>query len=224
MAALMLAGHLFRLRSLLLFYMTIAINRVKQDLVVSTDREDEMRVSRAKAAENRQRILSAAAKLFREKGTSVGVDELASAAGMTHGSLYSQFGSKERLAAEALAYALDGSAAKFRNVGTLEEYATLYLTGRHRDVPGSGCAVAALGCDVPRAGEGVRRAFTDGVLRMVQRLSQVRRRRTRRRREDDALAIAAVLVGGIVLARAVDDEELSDRILAACRASLGAED
>ena len=69
-----------------------------------------MRVSKEKAAENRTRILTEAARLFRERGLSgVGVDALTEAAGLTHGSLYSQFGSKERLAAEALAEALTRS-------------------------------------------------------------------------------------------------------------------
>jgi TetR/AcrR family transcriptional repressor of nem operon len=181
-----------------------------------------MRVSKEKAAENRERILSAAARLFRERGMAVGVDELASAAGMTHGSLYSQFGSKERLAAEALKHALAGSADKYANVNTLTDYASSYLSARHRDVPGAGCAVAALGCDVPRAGGSMRRAFTDGLLRMVQRLSRLMHAKGQRRQEDQELAIAATLVGGIVLARAVDDPDLSDRILAACRISLGA--
>ena len=204
--------------------MTVAINRVKQDLATASQGKTAMRVSKEKAAENRERILVAAARLFRERGISVGVDELASAAGMTHGSLYSQFGSKDRLAAEALKHALEGSAAKYRNVETLDDYARRYLTARHRDMPGGGCAVAALGCDVPRAGGPMRRAFTEGLLRMVQRLSRLKRRRTRSAHEDEALAIAATLVGGIVLARAVDDAELSDRILAACRAALGASD
>ena len=65
-----------------------------------------MRVSKEKAAENWERIVTAAARLFREHGLSgVGVDALTDAAGLTHGSLYSQFGSKERLAAEALSHA-----------------------------------------------------------------------------------------------------------------------
>ncbi len=59
------------------------------------------------AAENRERILKAASRLMRERGISgVGVDALTEAAGMTHGSLYSQFGSKERLVEEAVAYAI----------------------------------------------------------------------------------------------------------------------
>jgi AcrR family transcriptional regulator len=52
-----------------------------------------------------------------ERGLSgVGVDALIDAAGLTHGSLYSQFGSKERLAAEALSHALSTSFARVRPV------------------------------------------------------------------------------------------------------------
>jgi TetR/AcrR family transcriptional repressor of nem operon len=181
-----------------------------------------MRVSRKKAAENRERILTAAARLFRERGMAVGVDELASAAGMTHGSLYSQFGSKDRLAAEALKFALAGSAEKYAHVETLPDYASRYLSWQHRDAPGGGCAVAALSCDAPRVGGPVRRVFTEGLLRMVQRLSRLKDGKAQRRQEDQALAAAGTLVGGIVLSRAVDDPVLSDRILAACRISLGA--
>ena len=42
----------------------------------------------------------------------------------------------------------------------------------------------------------------------------------RRRSEDEALAIVATMVGALTLARAVDDPELSDRILAAARTRL----
>ena len=55
-----------------------------------------MKVSREKAKENREKILTEAARLFREQGLAgVGVDALTKAAGLTHGSLCSQFGSKE---------------------------------------------------------------------------------------------------------------------------------
>ena len=62
-----------------------------------------MRVSKQAAAENRQRILTAAARLFREHGIDgAGVDAITEAAGLTHGAFYSQFGSKEVIAAEAI--------------------------------------------------------------------------------------------------------------------------
>ena len=88
-----------------------------------------MRVTKEKAAENRERILTEAACLFRERGVSaVGMDALAEAAGMTHGSLYSQFDSKEHLAAEALGRAFDASAAKYGEIETLSAYVERYLS------------------------------------------------------------------------------------------------
>ena len=107
-----------------------------------------MRITKEKAAENRERILTEAARLFRERGVSaVGMDALAEAVGMTHGSLYSQFDSKEHLAAEALGRAFDASAAKYGGVETVSAYVERYLSPRHRDTPGNGCAIATLGCE-----------------------------------------------------------------------------
>ena len=85
--------------------MAIAINNVKVRFRAA-EKVEVMRVSKEKAGENRERILTEAARLFREHGLSgIGVDALTDAAGLTHGSLYSQFGSKERLAAAALSHA-----------------------------------------------------------------------------------------------------------------------
>ena len=62
-----------------------------------------MRVSREKAAENREKIVEVAARLFRERGfDGVGVDAIMKEAGLTHGGFYGHFGSKDDLAAEAL--------------------------------------------------------------------------------------------------------------------------
>src|SRR3954454_7404197 len=207
---------------MILTYMTIV------SLLLSSDnrgrlitRTRAMRVTKEKAAENRERILTEAARLFRERGVSaVGMDALAEAAGMTHGSLYSQFDSKEHLAAEALGRAFDASAANYGGVETLSAYVERYLSPRHRDAPGTGCAIAALGCEVPRQGNAMRQAFTAGVRGLIERLTRLLGPKSRRKREDEALAIAAIMVGGMILARAVDDRELSDRILAACRARL----
>jgi TetR/AcrR family transcriptional regulator, transcriptional repressor for nem operon len=69
-----------------------------------------MKVSREKATENRRRIVHAASRLFRERGIEgTGVDSISAAADLTHGAMYSQFGSKEAIAVEALRSALAGS-------------------------------------------------------------------------------------------------------------------
>ena len=181
-----------------------------------------MRVTKEKAAENRERILKASSRLIRELGISgVGVDALTEAAGMTHGSLYSQFGSKERLVEEALAHALVASGKTTAGATTLAHYVAAYLTPEHRDRPGHGCPLAALACEMPRQGEGVRARFTDGVRGMLKHLSgRLNPGLKRSQRDEQALATVASLVGAIVLARAVDDPELSDAILRATRKQL----
>ena len=74
-----------------------------------------MRVSREQAAENRERVLDAAAKLFRERGLGgVGVAELMKAVGLTHGGFYGQFESKEDLMVQACARAFEQSAGRWR--------------------------------------------------------------------------------------------------------------
>jgi len=179
-----------------------------------------MRVTKEKAAENRDRILQAAARLIRERGVAgVGVDALAEAAGLTHGSLYSQFGSKEALAAEALSVALAGNLETLERLG-LSAYAEGYLSAKHRDAPGEGCALAALGCDMPRESMLLRRRFTEGFRRLTASMSDKLRVSSRQGSDDETLARLATLVGAVILARAVDEPDLSERILAATRASL----
>src|SRR6266508_4652987 len=100
--------------------MTIVIILVKTPLLLKIG---GMRVSKEKAAENRDRILKTASRLMRERGISgVGVDALTEAAGMTHGSLYSQFGSKERLVEEAIADAIVAKGQELRDGSTLGDY------------------------------------------------------------------------------------------------------
>src|SRR5271170_3319711 len=103
-----------------------------------------MRVSREKAAENRERILETASRLFREHGfDGVGVDAIMSAAGLTHGGFYGHFGSKSDLAAEAVTRALELSAENQSRYSTLGELVSGYLSERHCADRPDGCTIAA---------------------------------------------------------------------------------
>ena len=181
-----------------------------------------MRVSKEQSAENRERILKAASRLIRERGISgAGVDALTEAVGMTHGSLYSQFGSKERLVEEALDHGIADSALKMDGAATLADYIANYLTGSHRDTPGRGCPFAALSCEMPRQSSAVRGRFTDGLRAMIKRLAgRMGPGLKQRQRDEEALAMGASLVGALVLARAVNDPKLSDDILRATKRRL----
>lgn len=183
-----------------------------------------MRVSKEQAAQNRARILHSAAALMRERGiASVGMDALAEAAGMTHGSLYSQFGSKDRLADEAVREALTENAESMADIDNLKSYVAQYLSVEHRDAPGDGCALAALASEMPRSSPALRSRFTTGVRAMIERVGSLLRTGAKRPSQDDAIAAVATLVGGLVLARAVDDPKLADRILASTRKTLTAQ-
>lgn len=179
-----------------------------------------MKVTRQQAAANRERILEAAAKLFRERGLDgIGVADLMKNAGLTHGGFYGHFASKEELMAQACARALGNSAEKWRG-RPLSAIVESYLSTRHRDNPGAGCAIATLGGDVSRQGAPVRRAFTDGVRSLVEVLAGLVRGKTRAAKRRQALAVYASMVGALVLARAVDDPQMSEEILEAVAASI----
>ena len=200
--------------------MTIVITFVKNQTLTWGLRH--MRVSKEQAAKNHERILKAASRIIRERGISgAGVDALTEAAGMTHGSLYSQFGSKERLIEEALEYVTAASAHTTDGAATLADYVSNYLTASHRDKPGRGCPLAALCCEMPRQSSGVRKRFTDGLRGMIRQLSsRMGSVLTQRQRDEKALAMVASLVGALMLARAVNDPKLSDDILSATKSRL----
>ena len=188
-----------------------------------------MRVSREQAAYNRERIVEAAARLFRERGfDGIGVADLMKEAGLTHGGFYGHFSSKDDLIAEASTRALArslaiwGKLAERAHDDPLSAIAGAYLTSRHRDDPGTGCFLAALGPDVSRQGPAVRRAVTHHVRSAFELLTKLVRGKSKAARRQKAISMYATLVGAMVMARAVDDRVLSQEILDAGRASVKA--
>lgn len=190
--------------------------------------EKRMRVTRERAAQNREEMLGVAARLFREQGIdATGVDSISEAAGLTHGAVYSRFGSKEAIAVEAIRRAFKGSLDLWRHVlegkrstSALAAVVRIYLSAEHRDHVGRGCVVAALGGEIARQPAQVRETFTAELKGVLELLAAAIPRESRSRRYDDAIFIFAALVGGLILARAVSDRGLSDRILRASAAAV----
>ena len=181
-----------------------------------------MRVSREKAAENRERIVETASRMFREDGFDrVGVDAIMNAAGLTHGGFYGHFGSKDELAAEAVARALERSIEKQNRYTNLSELVFAYLSERHRADRANGCAIVALGAGMVRRSEGARRGVTAYVRAQLDHFAGLLRNGTRASRRRRAITTLAGMVGALTLARAVDDPALSREILAAARDAFG---
>jgi TetR/AcrR family transcriptional repressor of nem operon len=186
-----------------------------------------MRVSRVEAAQNRERIIEVAARLFRERGfDGIGVADLMKSAGLTHGGFYGHFASKEDLMAQACGRALEGSLATLHQVAedggenALSAIASAYLSPAHRDRPGEGCVLAALGAEAARHGSPVRGAFTRGVRSAVDMLTRLVPGKSKCAKRERALATYASLIGALVLSRAVDDPELSEEVLQSVLASI----
>ncbi|HEX9326483.1 MAG TPA: helix-turn-helix domain-containing protein [Reyranella sp.] len=183
-----------------------------------------MRVSRQQAAENRQRIVDAAARLFRDGGfDGVGVDAIMKEAELTHGGFYGHFASKDALMTEAMAHALSRSTAGQERLGSLAELVAGYLSNRHRADRANGCAVAALGADVARHSPALRKTMTAGIHLQLDRIVSLLKRGTPASRRRRAIATYAGMVGALTLARAVDDPALAREILTAARDAFGKE-
>src|SRR5260370_18690934 len=134
-----------------------------------------MRVSRQKAAENRERIIDAAGALFCEKGfDGIGVADIMKAAQLTHGGFYGHFVSKDDLVAQASQRAMARAAMNWTNVAARapkNPYAALlehYLAPRNRDDPGHACAFAALSGESARCGKPVRSAFASALEPLIE--------------------------------------------------------
>jgi TetR/AcrR family transcriptional repressor of nem operon len=181
-----------------------------------------MRVSREQSAENREKILGTATRLFREKGfDGIGIADLMKSAGLTHGGFYGHFSSKEDLMAQACERAVDEILAQNRErfgegEGTYyQRFIANYLSCEHRDNPGSGCLMAALGADAARQSPLIKRAFTQSFNRLLAAVIKILPAKSEAAKREQALTTLAALVGAQVIARAVDDPELSQEVLQA---------
>lgn len=186
-----------------------------------------MKVSREQASQNRDRVLEVAGRLFRERGfDGIGVADLMKSAGLTHGGFYGQFGSKEELMAEACDRTFDKAAdfwtqlAERAQANPLAVVMQAYLSKQHRDNPGEGCVMAALGADAARQGSSLRQAVTRGTRKVLDLFTGLAPGRIKAVKRQRAVVAYASMVGALVLARAVDDEALSDEILAAVLATM----
>jgi len=181
-----------------------------------------MRVSREQAAENHERIVDTASRMFREQGfDGVSVDAIMQEAGLTHGGFYGHFKSKEDLAAQAMTRALDRAVERQSKFTDLAGLVSNYLSPRHCADPGNGCTIAALGADIAREDTAVRRGLTAHIRAQFDRIAALLKAGGAAHRRKRAIATLAGMVGALTLARAVDDAALSREILAAAREVFG---
>lgn len=192
--------------------------------------------------ETRTKILASARKLFNRNGmTEISIDKIMAGAGLTHGGFYKYFPSKEDLYAEAITHFVNcgpvepWQRAAFAGMpqgappdGNKLARAILnaYLSRQHLDDVEGSCPVIGLATDVARGGGPAKRAYRQ-VMDMMAGIfganlgpNPIAREAAKARNDADAqraLAVVALCVGGMVLARAVDDNATADELRNASR-------
>ena len=184
-----------------------------------------MRYSREHKQETHARIVRKAATRLREKGAhGIGVADLMKDAGLTHGGFYAHFDSREALVIEAFNYAMDRATERWRKVTAdvapekrLQTVVDGYLTAVHRDDPGQGCAIPALGAEIARESPKTRKAFALKLEQMTDMIADQIVDVPRKTARKQATSVLATMMGTIVMARIAGNGELSDEILGAGR-------
>ena len=187
-----------------------------------------MRYSREHKLETHARIVKKASVRLREKGAhGIGVADLMKDAGLTHGGFYAHFDSREALVIEAFTHAMDRSTERWRKLTEqtspekrLAMIVNSYLTPLHRDDPGHGCAVPALGAEIARESPKTRRVFAGRLEQMIDMIAAQIPGIPRKAARKQAMAALATMMGTLVMARIAGSGEFSDEILGAGREAL----
>jgi len=179
-----------------------------------------MRVSRVQAAENRQTVINVASRLFRERGfDGIGLKDLMEGAGLTQGAFYKQFASKDDLAAQASARALESSSHRWSAAAAanpkdpLGAVLAFYLSPEHREERMDGCPVVALGSDAARQGVDVKASFEAGIKAYLEVLGRMVAEMNGNASKEKAMAILSTMVGAVTLSRVVNDPDLAQAFL-----------
>jgi TetR/AcrR family transcriptional repressor of nem operon len=189
------------------------------------------RVSRKQADLNRETIVDAATRLFRERGLhGISVVDVMAAAGLTHGGFYGHFESREALAQEASARAFKQAAQSWQarvadqdsKDAARRAVVEPYLSSESRDNPGESCPVVAFTGDMchEAAESGLRQTYVEGLNNLLDALGSLLDTEDEACIRQQALAQYSMMFGALMLSRATRGDPLSDEILEAARTAL----
>jgi TetR/AcrR family transcriptional regulator, transcriptional repressor for nem operon len=177
--------------------------------------------------EVRRKIVESARRLFNRHGfENISVDQIMSGAGLTRGGFYSYFESKSDLYAEVLGCFFtdpewrncwEGVEVDLTSTEVGPQVVRAYLSRQHFEDVENSCPMVALPTDVSRSGESAKRAFETVFQAMVSVLERSAKENGRSRKAT-AQATAALCVGGMVVARAINNREVADELRDACMA------
>jgi TetR/AcrR family transcriptional regulator, transcriptional repressor for nem operon len=180
-----------------------------------------MRYSPEHKAENHEKILSMAARSFREHGAdSSGIGTVMKKVGLTKGGFYRHFESKDDLFVEAVARAFDEMGSGMLEVAksapegqALRAIIERYLSKSHANSPGMGCVIAALGPELARKPLSVRKRITASRDAYRERLLPFVAGQTREEKLATFELLFPSMAGVLTAARAQSSPQRRERML-----------
>jgi TetR/AcrR family transcriptional repressor of nem operon len=187
-----------------------------------------MRYSPEQKAETHKQIVEAAAQEFRSKGLQgIGIADLMSQVGLTHGGFYAHFKDRDALVEEAAVCAATQSfgrlleaAGSARHGKEVEAILNYYLSPEHRDDFGFGCLLPALAADIARQPDSVRSVFTKSLTENVDKFAYYMPATDHKTKLSQAMMLISGMAGGVLIARAINDPKLSKMLLDSVRFQL----
>lgn len=187
-----------------------------------------MRYPADQKTETHKQIVDIAAREFRSKGLQgIGISNLMSQVGLTHGGFYAHFKDRDALVEEAAVCAANhgfqqlmaaAQAAKpGKEVAAMLDY---YLSPAHRDDPGFGCVLPALAAEIAGQADSVRAAFTQAAKQNLSQMARYMPGASEKSRLTHAMVLLSSMAGGVLVARAVNDPKLSTLLLDSLRTQL----
>src|SRR5271168_5539187 len=175
----------------------------------------------------KKKIVASARRLFNKHGfDNVSISQIMAGAALTHGGFYSYFDSKSDLYAEVLGCFFtdpewkncwEGVHVDLSSTEVGPQVVRAYLSRQHFEDVANSCPMVALPTDVARSNTSAKRAFENVFRAMVSVLERSATKNVVARR-GTAQAAAALCVGGMVVARAMQNREHADDLRDACMA------
>lgn len=180
-----------------------------------------MRYSAGHKLETREKLLNSSALSAKRSGFStVGVDGLMKAIGLSGAAFYSHFSSKNELFTAIVERELCQSLERLGGQGAqdrerLERCLKQYLSMAHVEQPESGCALPTLGAEIARSDDQVREQAELWICRLQASWAQIL--------ESDSLAwsILSQCVGALVVARMLVTPEIQRTVLKSSHEEVG---
>ena len=184
-----------------------------------------MRYSREHKAQNHEKILSVAARSFRERGgDSSGIGTVMKKVGLKKGGFYRHFKSKDDLFVEAVARALDETGRGMVEVAksapegqAVRAIIERYLSLGHANSPGTGCVRAALGPELARKPLPVRKRIEVLLEAYRERLAPFFPGQTREEKLAKTRLLIPSMAGVLMMVRVIPDPQKREQLLMEAR-------